>query len=136
MPPAARCGGESNLNEDDGARHRGAPARHDVAMASTTERADATFRVLDAMDAPHGGRILRLRLQSGEAPSVKALKGARLRAVGPDGAEKTLRVDGFAVFGGRTSDERLARTGRVDVHVSEEGEAPRVGMRWEVSLLR
>jgi hypothetical protein len=94
-----------------------------------------TFRVLDVMSGPHGGKILRLRLQSGEAPSVKALKGARLKAVSPDGAiERFLKVDGFAVFGGRPSDARLARTGRVDVHVIDEeapGRAP-VSLRWEV----
>jgi hypothetical protein len=96
----------------------------------------ATFRVLDVMSGPHGGKILRLRLQSGEAPSVKALKGARLKAVSPDGAsERYLRVDGFALFGGRPSDARLARSGRVDVHVIDEdasGTAP-VSLRWEVT---
>ena len=101
-------------------------------MASKT--GDATFRVLDAMDAPHEGRILRLRLQSGEPPSIKSLKGARLKAVSPDGeAEATVRVKGFAVFGGKPSDERLARTGRVDVHVEEEGDPDRpVSLRWEL----
>ena len=52
---------------------------------ATTERARPTFRVLDAMDAPHGGRIVRLRLQSGEPPSIRRLKGARLRATSVDG---------------------------------------------------
>ena len=95
-----------------------------------------TFRVLDAMDAPHGGRILRLRLQSGEAPSVKALKGTRMKGVSPDrAAQRYFRIEGFATFGGRPSDDRLARTGRVDVHVVDE-EAPGlppVSLRWEVS---
>jgi hypothetical protein len=103
-------------------------------MATRTQA--ATFRVLDALEGPHGGRILRLRLQSGEAPSIKTLKGARMKAVSPDGAEERFfRVDGFAVFGGRPSDERLARTGRVDVHVLEEGEPrdPPISLRWEVS---
>lgn len=102
-------------------------------MGTTNTGTGATFRVLDAMDAPLRGRILRLRLQSGEAPSVKALKGARLRARSPDGDEKIVRVEGFAVFGGKASDERLARTGRVDLHVTEEGEGPPVGLRWEVT---
>jgi len=95
-----------------------------------------SFRVQDAMPGPHGGLILRLRLHSGEAPSVKSLKGARMKAVSPDRAtERFFRVDGFALFGGRPSDERLARTGRIDVHVSEEegsGDAP-ISLRWEVS---
>ena len=92
------------------------------------------FRVLDAMDAPHVGRILRLRLQSGEAPSIKRLKGARLQATGPDGQTATLRVTGFALFGGKASDDRLARTGRVDVHVDQDEGAPPVGLRWEVTF--
>jgi hypothetical protein len=58
-----------------------------------------------------------------------------MRAVSPDGSvERFFRVDGFAVFGGRPSDGRLSRTGRVDVHVVEEeaGVAPPVSLRWEV----
>jgi hypothetical protein len=102
-------------------------------MAAT--KTPATFRVLDALDGPHGGLILRLRLQSGEAPSIKKLKGARVKAVSPDGTqERFFRVEGFAVFGGHPSDARLARTGRVDVHVIPEGsvdESP-VSLRWEV----
>ena len=99
-------------------------------MAKNQGNRHPTFRVLDAMDAPHGGRILRLRLQSGEAPSIGALKAARLRATSADGTTTTLTVRGFAVFGGKPSDDRLARTGRVDVHVDEDG--PPVGMRWEI----
>lgn len=101
--------------------------------AETSTRSGVTFRVLDAMDAPHTGRILRLRLQSGEAPSVKSIKGAEMQAVAPDGRTCRFRVLGFAVFGGKPSDERLARTGRVDVHVEElDGEGP-IGLRWEVT---
>jgi hypothetical protein len=92
------------------------------------------FRVLDAMDAPHSGRILRLRLQAGEAPSVRALRGARLTARSPDGRTCTAKVTRFALVGGKPSDERLARTGRVDVEVEEtEGQGP-IGLQWEASL--
>jgi len=102
-------------------------------MASHTTAADAAiFRVLDAMNAPHSGRILRLRLQAGEAPPVSALKGAEMVAVAPDGRRCRLRVDGFAVFGGKPSDDRLTRTGRVDVHVQELDENGPVGLQWEV----
>jgi len=100
--------------------------------AETTTRSGVTFRVLDAMDAPHTGRILRLRLQSGEAPSIKSLKGAEMTAVSPDGDECRFRVLGFAVFGGKPSNDRLARTGRIDVHVEELSGGP-IGLRWEVS---
>lgn len=96
-------------------------------FAST--RVSASFRVLDAMDAPHSGRILRLRLESGEAPSIKSLKGSVMRAVSPEGTECRFRVLGFAVFGGKPSNERLARTGRIDLHVEELGDGP-IGLRW------
>jgi hypothetical protein len=99
----------------------------------TANQRGVVFRVLDAMDAPHTGRILRLRLQSGEAPSVRSLKGAELVAVSPSGQRRRVRVKGFALFGGKPSDDRLARTGRVDVHVEEIGEGEPVGLRWEVS---
>ena len=101
-------------------------------MGTTTSTRQPTFRVLDAMDAPHGGQILRLRLQSGEAPSIGELKGARLRAISPDGRATTVKVKGFAVFGGRPSDDRLARSGRIDLHVNPEGDGPPVTARWEI----
>lgn len=92
------------------------------------------FKVLDAMDGPHDGRILRLRLQSGDAPSPRSMKGERFRAVSPDGeTECTVRLKGFAAFGGKPSEERLARTGRIDVHVEEEGSGDRpVSLQWKV----
>lgn len=100
-------------------------------MAMNQGARQPTFRVLDALNAPHGGRIVRLRLQSGEAPSIGALKGVRLLATAPNGDRTMLTVRGFAVFGGRPSDDRLSRTGRIDLHVDEEG-GPPVGLRWEV----
>lgn len=99
--------------------------------AQTATRSGVVFRVLDAMDAPHTGRILRLRLQSGEPPSIKSLRGAELVATSPKGDRCRFKVTGFAVFGGKPSNERLARTGRVDVQV-EELEGGPIGLRWEV----
>ncbi len=103
-----------------------------MATGTATSRG-VTFRVLDAMDSPHSGRILRLRLQSGEAPSIKALRGARLRATSPEGVTTQADVVGFAVFGGKPSDDRLARTGRVDVQVAAN-DGPDIGIRWEVTF--
>lgn len=96
----------------------------------------ARFLVLDAMDAPNGGQILRLRLQSGEAPPLRAMKGARLAARSPRGGNTAdVKVKGFALFGGRPSDARLSRTGRVDVHVQPEpGSQHPVGLKWEVGI--
>lgn len=103
-------------------------------MGSET-RSAAVFKVLDAMDHPHGGRILRLRLQEGEAPPVGTLKNARLRCVSPDGEERIVNVEAFARFGGKPSDDRLARTGRADLHVRDEDENPEppIETGWRVS---
>ena len=93
------------------------------------------FRVLDALDAPHGGRILRLRLQEGEAPALKSLRGATLKATSIEGQERSVQVLGFALIGGKPSDDRFLRSGRIDVHVSpESGDGPSIGPRWEVVL--
>jgi len=92
------------------------------------------FKVLDAMNAPHRGRILRLRLQSGDTPTVRELKGARMRAESPDGEKTTeFTIENFAAFGGKPSDDRLARTGRIDVHVSEDEGSQPIGLTWLVS---
>ena len=97
--------------------------------------ARATFRVVTALDHPHGGRILRLRLVGGEAPPLKELKQCRLEGRGPGGETATVEVDGFAVFGGRPSDQRLARTGRIDVRlppVEENADAASLDRGWEL----
>ena len=100
-----------------------------------TMQAAGTFRVLDVHHAPHGGMILRLRLQEGDAPSIRSIRSSKLVAEGPDGRSCTLKVDGFALFGGKPSDARLSRTGRVDVHVTPtDASAPVPGLRWSVRL--
>ena len=95
----------------------------------------ALFKVIDAMNGPHGGRILRLKLIEGDPPTVRALRGALLEARSPEGDEvHRVRVDGFPLFGGKPSDSRIRKTGRVDVHVfPENGErlAP-ASLQWEV----
>lgn len=99
----------------------------------------AVFGVIDAHDHPHGGRILRLRLRRGEAPSLGELKGGDLvanpgaipGATPGEGAEVRIRPRGFAVFGGKVTDARLARTGRVDIHSTDEG-VDEVEVGWEV----
>ncbi len=100
--------------------------------ATTTTSKGVTFRVLDAMDSPHTGRILRLRLQSGSSPAVKSLKGREMLAVSPDDRRCRIRVLGFPVFGGKPSDDRLARTGRIDVQVEELDDNGPVGLQWEL----
>lgn len=55
-----------------------------------------------------------------------------MRAVSPSGDECLFRVLGFALFGGKPSNERFARTGRADVHI-EELEGGPIGLQWEVT---
>ncbi len=99
-----------------------------------TTTGQTRLKVIDAMDHPHGGRILRLRLLEGEAPGRKALKGARLSARGPRGETRECRVLSFPLMGGKVSDQRIRETGRVDVLVEEEGEdGPSIDLLWEVT---
>ena len=103
-------------------------------MASeTTAAGGVVFRVLDVMDAPHSGRILRLRLQSGETPSISTLKGSEMLATSAEGRRCRFRVSGFAIFGGKPSNDRLMRTGRVDVHVEELDDGGPIGLRWKIT---
>jgi len=98
-----------------------------------SKQGQTELKVIDAMNHPHGGRILRLRLLEGEAPTVKGLKGATLRARGPRGETRTAAVLGFPLMGGKVSDARLRETGRVDVHVEEEGEGVPISLTWIVT---
>jgi len=93
------------------------------------------FRVIDAMNLPYRGRLVRLRLAEGSAPPIRDLKGGRLLARSPEGGEEILRVLDFAVVGGRPTDVRLARTGRIDLVVdSDDGKrAPSVAAHWKVT---
>ncbi len=102
-------------------------------MGTQTQLATSIFQILDAPPAPHGGLILRLRHREGPTPRLRELRGARLRLRSPEGEERLVRVTGFALTGGKPSDDRLARTGRVDLHVVDEGnpeEGEPVTLRW------
>lgn len=93
------------------------------------------FKVIDAMDAPHRGRIIRLRLKGGQPPALRDLKGATLHARSPKGEEETLTVVGFFLPGGRPSNTRLSRTGRIDLLVErqEGSDRPEVSAQWEIT---
>ena len=86
-------------------------------MATKATSKGLVFRVLDLMGAAHGGWILRLKLGGGEFPGVKAMKGRRMDLVSELGASSEVQVTGFPLFGGRPTDDRVARSGRIDVHV-------------------
>ncbi|NNM07322.1 MAG: hypothetical protein HKO65_19670 [Gemmatimonadetes bacterium] len=103
-------------------------------MPTQTRTQSHVFRVIDAMDAPHRGRVVRLRLKGGQPPALRDLKGATLRARSPEGEEEILRVVGFFLPGGRPSDARLSRTGRIDLMVEGENgqDRPLVSTQWEI----
>jgi hypothetical protein len=102
-------------------------------MSSSEQTA---LKVVDALDHPHGGRILRLRLLDGPPLTLRALKGASFRATGPRGDERTFRVLGFPLTGGKMSDARIRESGRVDLHVEEEGEGVPISLTWTVTPVR
>jgi hypothetical protein len=91
------------------------------------------FRVIDAMEAPYSGRILRVRLTDGKTPSLRDIKGSRFHARAPDGTETTVRVDAFSTIGGKPSDARFTRTGRLDLVVSQDPGEPPVELRWSLT---
>lgn len=90
------------------------------------------LRVIDALNHPHGGRILRTRLAGDVVPALGDLKGARFRARSPEGTERSIRVLGFPITGGKASSRRIRESGRVDLHVEESGEGVPVGLQWEL----
>ena len=94
------------------------------------------FRVIDALNGPHKGKVIRLRLKSGQPPTIRELKSAVLAARSPQGdEEEALRVIGFYTPGGKPSDGRLQRTGRVDLLVEKKDGVglPHVSVRWIVT---
>ena len=103
-------------------------------METVARNHKAIFRVLDSLEAPHGGWFLKLRFEAGDAPTIRELKGAKLYVSSPDGATSfEVKVHGFPLFGGHPSDDRLHRTGRVDVHVTSLDRGGRtIGPKWRV----
>lgn len=97
------------------------------------ERGTTVLRVVDVLDHPHGGRVARVRVQNGSMPSTKSLRGATLQAKGPNGQERRIRVLGFSLTGGKVSDARIKETGRVDLHIEEEGEGPPIDLTWRLT---
>ena len=107
-------------------------------METAGKKHKAIFRVLDSLEAPYGGWFLKLRFEAGDAPALRELKNAILNVSSPDGETSfEVRVTGFPLFGGRPSDDRLRRTGRVDVHVEAlDGTERTIGLKWTASVPR
>jgi len=91
------------------------------------------FRVIDAMDAPFKGQILRVRVAGGRTPLLREIRGAVLHARSPNGTESNIKVRAFSTIGGRQTDARFGRTGRLDLVVDLDPGDPPVGLRWTLS---
>ena len=94
------------------------------------------LRVIDALDHPHGGRILRTRLAGDTVPSLGDLRGAHFLAKSPAGAERRVKVLGFPITGGKPSNKRIRESGRVDLHVEETGDGAPIDLQWELYSAR
>lgn len=94
----------------------------------------AVFKVIDAMDAPYGGRLLKLKLIDGMAPTLREIKGGTFDTVSPSGdSGGRVQVEGIAVFGGRATNARFEKTGRVDVQVLGVDRSPsEISLQWEL----
>jgi len=99
-------------------------------MSPDRKTGTPVFQVIDAMKAPHTGQILRVRHSGGKTPSLRDIKGATLKARSPEGVEATVNVVAFAMIGGKPSEARFNRTGRLDLVIDPgTGDTP-VGLRW------
>lgn len=74
------------------------------------------MRVLDVMEHPHGGWVIRLRVANGEPPTMSVLRSDGLSVEVADGTTHHFKVDAFPLMGGKASDARIKSTGRVDVY--------------------
>jgi len=96
-------------------------------------RGHGRFNISDALDVPLRGFLLRLRLLEGDVSVKDIVPGSRLRLTSPDGRERLVTVRGKSLTGGRNSQERLAKTGQIDVIIGSEdayADDDPVGIGW------
>jgi hypothetical protein len=115
-------------------------ANHHIAVgskqASSNNSDIAWFRVLDVIHGPYGSLTLKLRFDSGELPRIRKLLNTTLTAMAP-GKQKSfkIKIEGFPVFGGKPSADRLYRTGRIDFNVSSSDEGlTSIRPGWQISI--
>lgn len=89
-------------------------------MKTSTSSGTGRFNVSDALDVPLRGFLLRLRRLEGDVAVKDIDAGTRLRLTAPDGAERLVTVLGKSLTGGRNTQERLQKTGQIDVMISSD----------------
>ena len=102
-------------------------------MKKSSHSGSARFNVSDALDVPLRGFLLRLRRVEGELAVDDIAPGGRLRLTSPEGITRDVTVRAKSLTGGRNTQERLDKTGQIDVIIgSEEAYADGipVGIGW------
>lgn len=92
------------------------------------------FNVSDALDVPLRGFLLRLRLLDGSPATKDIAAGTRLRLMAPNGRERVVTVTAKSLTGGRNTQERLDRTGQIDVIISSDeayADNDPIGIGWQ-----
>lgn len=87
-----------------------------MSVAPRSPSVESPLRVLDVMEHPHGGWLIRLRVENGEPPTTSDLRSDGLSLEVADGSAHHFNVGAFPLMGGDASDARIKSTGRVDVH--------------------
>lgn len=82
-----------------------------------------SFRVSDVVDVPLRGTVLRLRVIEGTPAMGDLAVGSPLRLRSPGGAERTVRIVGYAASSGKATQARLDRVRELDVLISDEDAA-------------
>jgi hypothetical protein len=94
-----------------------------------------SFRVSDVLQIPLRGYLLRLKVTDG-SPRMKDLKRGRwLRALSPEGEERSVRLMDFSTVGGRPTQERLDTARELDVVVPPDDvvvDGRRIDIGWTI----
>jgi hypothetical protein len=99
----------------------------------TSSHSTARFNVSDALDVPLRGFLLRLRRTEGTFAVKDLVPGSQLRLTSPTGLERVVTVRAKSLTGGRNTQERLEKTGQIDVIIGSEdayADGEPIGIGW------
>ena len=102
-------------------------------MSGSQDGEGFRFRVSDVYEVPFRGTMVRLKLLDGAA-TMKGLRPGRSLWLAPaEGEGRRVTIKDIGVTSGRGRQERLDRTGELDVLISAEdaGAGPPVRIGWE-----
>lgn len=73
------------------------------------------FRISDALEVPHRGYLLRLKLLDGEPVLGDLAPGQKITLRSPDGIEGVVAIKDYSLTQGPPSQKRFDRTHELDV---------------------